>query len=86
MLAARRFGKPFAIVPCCVFPTEFPERRLPNGEPVVSFSQLCEYLPTLAGTDLSTNYLPYLGRNRVLFRLQGSRPEEEHRERMPDMR
>ena len=25
--AAVRFGKPFAVVPCCVFPSLFPQRR-----------------------------------------------------------
>ena len=29
--AALRFGRPFAVVPCCVFPRLFPQRELPRG-------------------------------------------------------
>jgi hypothetical protein len=42
--AARHYGKPFALVPCCVFPSEFPGRRLSNGAKVVTYPQLLEYL------------------------------------------
>jgi len=35
--------KPFAVVPCCVFPSEFPERSL-DGERVKTHAQLVEYL------------------------------------------
>lgn len=34
---------PFSIVPCCVFPSEFPNRQL-NGTKVKSHSQLIDYL------------------------------------------
>ncbi|KAL7432321.1 hypothetical protein ACHAXM_005448 [Skeletonema potamos] len=34
---------PFAVVPCCVFPTEFPNRRI-DGNGVKNHSQLIEYL------------------------------------------
>jgi hypothetical protein len=30
--AALRFNKPFAVVPCCVFPNRFPERTVPGGD------------------------------------------------------
>mmetsp|Transcript_21652 Transcript_21652/g.40463 ORF Transcript_21652/g.40463 Transcript_21652/m.40463 type:complete len:373 (-) Transcript_21652:116-1234(-) len=37
--------KPFAVVPCCVFPTKFPERKLDDVQ-VRSREQLCAYLAT----------------------------------------
>jgi hypothetical protein len=35
---------PFAIVPCCVFPTMFPHRKQPSGEPVTTFTEYLDYL------------------------------------------
>lgn len=37
-------GVPYCIVPCCVFPQEFPERKLVNGGRVRSYSELIQYL------------------------------------------
>ena len=45
--AARAAGKPFAVVPCCVFAKAHPERRLPNGRHVESHEEFCEYLEGL---------------------------------------
>lgn len=45
--AALALGKPFATVPCCVFPSLFPERRLRAGQGVTSTSGLCTYLVQL---------------------------------------
>jgi hypothetical protein len=36
--------KPFALLPCCVFPTLFSARRLADGREVTSYEELCEYL------------------------------------------
>lgn len=36
--------KPYAVVPCCVFASLAPERRTPDGEPVVNTKQFIEYL------------------------------------------
>ena len=33
MAFAKAHGKPFAIVPCCVFPALFSDRRVPADEP-----------------------------------------------------
>ncbi len=42
---AQILGVPFCIVPCCVFPAEFPNRQLSNsGERVRDYRQLIEYL------------------------------------------
>lgn len=37
-------GKPFAIVPCCVFPTLFPHRRMATGEHVRTLESFLVYL------------------------------------------
>lgn len=42
--ACLRDAKPFAVVPCCVFPTLFPHRRLRSGAEVRSREQLVRYL------------------------------------------
>jgi hypothetical protein len=42
--AALEAGKPFAIVPCCVFPRLFPHRTLPTGEQVRSLDSFLSYL------------------------------------------
>ncbi|KAK3237550.1 hypothetical protein CYMTET_52384 [Cymbomonas tetramitiformis] len=42
--AALDLNKPFAIVPCCVFPSLFPERRLQDGSPVSTFPEFIQYL------------------------------------------
>ena len=41
-------GKPFAVVPCCVYSSAFPKRRLPDGTPVRTHGQLVEYLVSRA--------------------------------------
>eukprot|EP00980_Cylindrotheca_fusiformis_P003148 scaffold721_cov131-Cylindrotheca_fusiformis.AAC.38 len=41
---AEELGIPFCIVPCCVFPSEFPNRLLADGSQVRSYTQLIEFL------------------------------------------
>ena len=41
---ALRHGKPFAVVPCCVFPNLFPTRRTRGGGEVRDHAEFCEYL------------------------------------------
>ena len=45
--AALRAGKPFAVVPCCVFKTHNTHRRLRDGSKVGSTEELCAYLEQL---------------------------------------
>ncbi|KAG7392232.1 hypothetical protein PHYPSEUDO_001336 [Phytophthora pseudosyringae] len=61
------FNKPFAVVPCCVFGQNFPERRLANGGKVLSYEHLVEYL-TVKHPDIEKAFLPFDGKNLVLFR------------------
>ena len=65
-------GKPFAVVPCCVFAKSHPGRRLPSGKAVETHEEFCSYLAHLGAgqaaqpevTTLSS--LPFEGRNVVV--------------------
>jgi hypothetical protein len=67
---ALRLGVPFAILPCCVMPSLFPDRRQKRcGDPVRSYSAFCKYLldKAPAGVRFRLDYLPFVGRNKVIF-------------------
>jgi len=59
-------GKPFAVVPCCVFSRQFPERRTPAGDHVASHEDLIEYLAA-KHPSVQTQRLPFDGCNTVVF-------------------
>ncbi|EFN53720.1 hypothetical protein CHLNCDRAFT_136575 [Chlorella variabilis] len=60
-------GKPFAVVPCCVYSCEFP-RRLLCGRSVTSYEHFLQYLVAKdPGIRVAT--LPLSGKNRVLYRI-----------------
>eukprot|EP00438_Fugacium_kawagutii_P003042 Skav229445 [mRNA] locus=scaffold397:229789:230925:+ [translate_table: standard] len=59
-------GKPFAVVPCCVYAAEFPKRKLRSGAPVRSYFELLEYLQQLDPRIQRTN-LDFEGKNTLLF-------------------
>ncbi len=56
-----KYNKPFAVVPCCVYPSLFPERKDQEGKQVRTYEQFLDYLqsknnnlkreliPTIAG-------------------------------------
>jgi len=64
-------GKPFAVVPCCVFASQFPERRLAKGgKPVRQTEELVAWLceqAEAAGRRPQVATLPMRGRNIVVF-------------------
>jgi len=65
--AAVKHRKPFAVVPCCVFPNVFSMRRLADGRPVRSYDEFCTWLCEQAdGSRMA--FLPFEGRNRVVYR------------------
>jgi hypothetical protein len=68
-------GLPFAVMPCCVFPRLFPERRLDNGGgklvPVQGYAQLVQYLMQKGGA--SQEVLGIVGANVVVFRRAAGR-------------
>lgn len=65
--AALLLGKPFAVVPCCVFAILFPTRRLAeNGRPVRLHSDFCRYLESKHPCALS-HQLAMRGRNTIVY-------------------
>lgn len=60
-------GKPFAIVPCCVFSRDNPFRRLASGRSVHSYDDFCTYLCEKAGGRVERAFLKMEGKNQVLF-------------------
>merc|ERR1712127_47815 len=46
--AALRRGIHFAVVPCCAFPSRFPDRKFESGELVASTAQFITYLKAKA--------------------------------------
>ena len=74
--AALKYGRPFAVVPCCVFPRLFPQRRLASGGAVRTTAALCDYLLQKA-PGLEAGFLPVAGRNKVIFRRAAAPPQPE---------
>jgi hypothetical protein len=73
---AQELGIPFCVIPCCVFPKEFPHRALADGTRVKYYSQLIEYLeskhPSIQKEKLNFNFTD-TAKNIALFKL----PSEE---------
>ena len=69
--AALKYGRPFAVVPCCVFPRLFPHR--PEVRTTAAF---CDYL-LRKGAGLEVGFLPVEGRNKVIFRRAAAPPQPE---------
>lgn len=62
--------KPFAVVPCCVFPRQFPHRQLVrDGQvgPVVTYAEFVEYL--VAKACAKQEVLSFEGANTVVYRV-----------------
>lgn len=62
-------GVPFAVVPCCVFPRLFPDRRLQQAGqlvPVTSYAELVNYLT--AKGQAQRDVLGFVGANVVVYR------------------
>lgn len=71
---AMQFNKPFAVVPCCVFPRQFQHRRLfvagAAVQPVLTHAELVEHL--LQKSAGFKTYLRYSGMNQVVYRYKPS--------------
>lgn len=68
---AERLNVKFAILPCCVMPSLFPNRvQRKHGDSVRSYSAFCQYLLDMApdNEEFLVNYLPFVGRNKVIYR------------------
>lgn len=71
---ALRLQRPFAVVPCCVMPSLFPNRvqKRYNRDPVRSYSAFCQYLLDMGGEEgggkeFEVGLLPFVGRNKVIY-------------------
>lgn len=65
---ALRAGKPFAVVPCCVFPKASPNRRTADGARVTKHEHFCRYLGEKDPYRIQRVDLPDLeGRATVLY-------------------
>jgi hypothetical protein len=60
-------GLPLAVVPCCIFSQQFPERRMRgSGLPPTTFHQFCAYLAEKSDA-IRAEHLAFVGKNLVLF-------------------
>lgn len=68
--AALVYKKPFVVVPCCVFPNLFQQRRVPNAKgelvPVRNHEQFCEFL-LQKDARFRMGTLPFEGRNVAIW-------------------
>ena len=62
-------GKPFAVVPCCVYATLAPTRRDRRGQRVTQYEHFCEYLVSKAPGRIAMQTLPFEGKNVVVYSL-----------------
>ena len=63
---ALQYNKYLAVVPCCVFPSLFPQRQLQGGQPVQSYDDFIKYL-LQKDKRLQRATLPIPGKNQVIF-------------------
>ena len=63
-----KFGIPFAVIPCCVFSHENPNRLLKNGQEPNTYETFCDFLMEKSDGILCEN-LNFKGRNKVLYKL-----------------
>ncbi|KAG0031931.1 hypothetical protein BGZ81_000280 [Podila clonocystis] len=66
---ALKYRKPFAVVPCCVFAHENPERRLRDGGEVNTTFDFIQYLmEKKSSVPMHKDFLPFDGMNIVVYR------------------
>ena len=63
---ALSLGLDFCVIPCCVFASSFPHRRLKNGSIPTSYEQFCQYIKE-KDSRIQEMDLPFAGKNKVLF-------------------
>ena len=81
---ARELGRPFAVVPCCTFADQFPERCLTQG-PVRTYADLVEWLQLVGGPNTQKDFLRFFGKNLVLFSAQSTSCEVASSHTEPDV-
>lgn len=65
-------GRPFAVVPCCTFADDFPERTLEDGRPVRTYDDLVQWLQVQGGPSAKKDFLQFVGKNLVVYRTDGA--------------
>ena len=65
---AIQYNKPFAVVPCCVFPSLFPNRKLKDGQLVRTLDQFITYLKAKHPDIQSTTLMDMPGCNVVIYK------------------
>jgi len=60
-------SKPFAVVPCCVFPNLFPRKKR-DGTEVITYFHFVDYLLEKEER-ITVGYLGFQGRTKVLYKL-----------------
>jgi len=65
--AALELNKSFAVVPCCVFPSMFPDRLTEEGGTVTTQKEFVDYL-LRKDKDVKVTFLPFKGRNAVVYK------------------
>ena len=68
-------SKPFAVVPCCVYSSQFRHRRRPGGGAVRNYDELLEYLVAKDPARVRVATLDFEGKNKVVYRLPPSRTD-----------
>jgi len=76
---ARAFGRPFAVVPCCTFADDFPNRRLADGRPVRTYEELVEWLRACSPAT-EVDFLSFHGKNLVVYARRGAACNASERE------
>jgi hypothetical protein len=67
VLTAKKYKKAFAVVPCCVFPSKFPNRLLSDGKFVLEYNDLVKYIhETVEGSHVE--FLKIEGKNKVIYK------------------
>ena len=60
-------NKPFAVVPCCVFAVDFPNRRGTDGRSIDTHGAFVNYLQAKAPDRIGVTTLPFEGKNLVVY-------------------
>ena len=76
---ALQHNKPFAIIPCCVFPCLFPTRKLRSGKFVQSYEDFVEYL-LQKDKRCQTTTLNFEGKNLVIYFKGGEKAKGDAQE------
>ena len=68
-------GKPFAVVPCCIFPSQNQHRRTPSGAVVTTLPEFVAYLVAKSPSSICESQLDSIpGCNKIVWSGNGTTP------------